>query len=302
MLSDSLTEISKDLERTKKAIVAIGCSFVQGAELEMSCPDGTDAYQYKNSRTFVNVLCNSLNNQYTPINLGQEGAGNFAAVSRLFLYNIPWSSLDEIIVIFMPTGMQRFDIIRDDNYSRLGYDFKTVYPFANFQSGQFEHFKKLSAGYEKTCYSEKFEVLNCIQNFQFLNSWIKNNNAKLIVFPAFSNEYNKENFTKVMKTSVFRNLAETISKEKSDKVPDYDYQFLIDQVPWDNFITIEGSQNFFDLSFRNDKMYDPKLSMYDVMSKNILVNNYWIMPRGHPSIKGHRLLASKLNSFIKESR
>jgi len=301
MLSNSLSEISKDLKRTKKAIVAIGCSFVQGAELEISCPAGTDAYQYKNSRTFVNVLCNSLNNQYTPINLGQEGAGNFAAVSRLFLYNIPWSSLNEIIVIFMPTGMQRFDIIRDDNYSLLGQDFKTINPFAIFQKSQFEYVKRLNLGYEKTCYSEKFEVLNCIQNFQFLNSWIKNNNAKLIVLPAFGNEYNREHFTKVMKTSVFRNLAETISKEKSNKVPDYDYQFLIDQVPWDKFITIEGSQNFFDLCFKNDKMYDSTLNMYDVVTKNILVNNYWIMPRGHPSVKGHRLLASKLHNILSKS-
>jgi hypothetical protein len=298
MLSNSLSRISKDLERTKKAIVAIGCSFVQGAELEMSCPKDVDKNEYKNSRTFVNVLCNSLNNQYTPINLGQEAAGNFAAVSRLFLYNIPWSSLDEIIVIFMPTGMQRFDIIKDDNNSLLGQDFKTINPFVSFQKGQIEYFKSLNLSYEKTCYSEKFEVLNCIQNFQFLNSWIKNHNAKLIVFPAFSNEYNKEYFTKMMKTNVFRNKEELIIKEKSTRVPTYDYQFLIDQVPWDNFITIDGSQNFFDLCFKNDKTYDPKLTMFDVMNKNILVNNNWIMPRGHPSVKGHRLLASKLRNIL----
>jgi hypothetical protein len=75
-------------------------------------------------------------------------------------------------------------------------------------------------------------------------------------------------------------------------------QFLIDQVPWDNFITIDGSQNFFDLCFKNDKTYDPKLTMCDVMNKNILVNNNWIMPRGHPSINGHKLLASELHKIL----
>jgi hypothetical protein len=302
MLSNSLSQICKDLERTNKAIVAIGCSFVQGSELNISCPKGANVNEYKNSRTFVNVLCKLLNNQYTPINLGQEAAGNFAAISRLFLYNIPWSSLDEIIIIFMPTGMQRFDIIKDDNESLFGYDFKTVYPFMNVQNKQFEHVKNLSIGYEKTCYSEKFEVLNCIQNFQFLNSWIKNHNAKLIVFPAFGNEYNKDYFTKMMETSIFRNNADVIIKEKiSNRVPDYDYQFLIDQVPWNNFLNIDGSRNFFDLCFKNDKTYDPKLNMYDVMHKNILTNNDWIMPRGHPSVSGHKLLASELHKILSTS-
>ena len=202
----------------------------------------------------------------------------------------------------MPTGMQRFDIIKDDNESLLGSDFKTVYPFVNVQQGQLKHVKNLSVGYEKTCYSGKFEVLNCIQNFQFLNSWIKNYNAKLIVFPAFGNEYNKEYFTKIMKTSVFRNNADVIVKEKTtNRVPDYDHQFLIDQVPWNNFLNINGSQNFFDLCFKNDKTYDPKLNMYELMNKNIPVNNDWIMPRGHPSIKGHRLLADELLKVISKS-
>jgi hypothetical protein len=291
MLSNSITHINKDLERTKKVIVAIGCSFVQGAELEPDDKTNTDLNQYKNTRTFVNKLCSKyFRNSYTPINFGQEAAGNFAAISRLFLYNIPWSSLDEIIVIFMPTGMQRLDIIKDENYL-VGQEFKTLYPFVVEPNS---HFRNLQLGYEKTCHSEKFEVLNSILNFQFLNSWVAVNKAKLLVFPAFTKEYNKDYFLKSLKPSITRNKKWEVTNINTDQTSTHDIDFLVNQVPWDKFLTIDQSKTFFDLCFKNDSCYRSDLDIRQVIDNNILLNNQWIMPRGHPSERGHDLMARKL--------
>jgi hypothetical protein len=292
MLSNSITHINQDLKRTKKAIVAIGCSFVQGAELNISCPKGADENEYKNSRTFVNKLCSKyFKNSYTPINFGQEAAGNFAAISRLFLYNIPWSSLDEIIVIFMPTGMQRLDIIKDDNTCIVGQEFKTLYPLVSEPAS---HFTNFQLGYEKTCYSEKFEVLNAILNFQFLNSWVAVNKAKLLVFPAFTKEYNKDYFLKSLNSSITRNKKWEVTSTTDNLITDFDFDFLVNQVPWDKFLTIDQSKTFFDLSFKNDSCYRSDLDILQVIDNNILLNNQWIMPRGHPSERGHDLMARKL--------
>ncbi len=293
----SLEYVRQDLQRTKKAIVALGCSFVQGAEL---VPPNVkiDKHYWKYSHTFVNRLCEVyFKKEYTPINFGQEAAGNFAAISRLHLHDIPWNSLEEIIVIFMPSGMQRFDIIRDDNDSVVGNEFKTLWPFvSDSQKGMFVEFSKL---YEKTCYSEKFEVLNFILNFQNLKSWVKAHNAKMLIFPAFSKEYTREYFANCLNLNIFRdhrfqNRLEKVSK----KTREFEHEFLLKQVPWEEFLVIDGSRTFFDLCYKNDPKYNPDLSMADVLRLRALANNDWIKPRGHPSELGHDLLAKKLFEII----
>jgi hypothetical protein len=293
MLNTDINDIKKDLQRTNKAVVAIGCSFVVGSEL-------SDDEQVKNDLTFLNILCKSyLKNQYTPINFGQEAAGNYAAISRLFLYDIPWKSLDELIVIFMPTGMQRFDIIKDENNLGVGNEFRTVWPFYRQpRRANDQYWVGMCEGYENTCYSSRFEVLNTILNFQILNSWVSDNNAKLIVFPAFNNEYNKEYFKDVLSQELSRSTKNFLKEPKVTTLNHYNYDFLVNSVPWDKFITIDNSSSFFEMCFRRDRNYNPKHSMYDVINKQLQFNNDWIMPRGHPSVHGHRFLAGKLGKIL----
>jgi len=303
MNSNSIFEIKTDLLRTNKAVVAIGCSFVQGAELEFDAPHAHDKGLYKNSKSFVNVLCEQyLEGTYTPINFGQEGGGNFAAISRLFLYDISWHTLDDIIVIFMPTGLQRFDIINDDSGTVVGQEFKTLYPYTTSSSFNVEHVVNLNLGYEKMCSSEKFEVMNCILNFQFLNSWIKEHNAKLIIFPAFSNEYTKSYFLTALNTNIFRDHRTHLRIDKGRIAKSFDFDFLINQVPWDKFITVNDSNHFFDLCFKNDKNYKSKYSMQQVIDKKLINDHEWILPRGHPSKKGHMVLAKELFNRINQLR
>jgi hypothetical protein len=197
----------------------------------------------------------------------------------------------------MTTGMQRFDLIRDDNSSMVGADFKTLGPFVIRKKGN--ELVDFNVAYEETTYSEKFEVLNFILNFQILNNWIKSHKAKLIVFPAFGKEFNKDYFSKVLNTSLVREeITHKILDKSSLRKQDFNYNFLIDQVPWEQFVTIDGSNNFFNLCYKNDLKYDPMLSMLEVIGKKTLASNEWIMPRGHPSTNGHDLLARKLSEII----
>ena len=306
MNSTSLSEIKFDLKRTKRAIVAIGCSFVQGSELDVEFDLETRLKgKIKNQRSFVNLLCKKyFENHYTPINFGREAGGNFGAISRLFLYDIPWGELDEIVLIFMPTGMQRFDIIRDDVLSHVGNDFKTLWPFLFTPVKDNQDWINFNKGYEQTVHSDRFEVLNAILNFQFLNAWIYQYKPKFLIFPAFSTEYNKEYFTKTLQQGILRaSYSEKIKDIKNHFIPtnSFNYSFLIDSVPWDKFITIDGSRNFFDLCFKNDKNYHPKLDMQSIIDKKLISNNEWIMPRGHPSPKGHDFLAEHLFRILSKS-
>ena len=293
MRSDNIADIKRDLKRTNRAVVAIGCSFVQGAEL------GNNP-QEKNDFSFINVLCKEFfKGEYTPINFGQEGAGNYAAISRLFLYDIPWRELDDLIVLFLPSGMQRFDIIKDENCLGIGHEFKTLWPFyAVPRVKNDENWVSVNHNFGKTCYSEKFEVLNAVLNFNILNSWVKSNSARLFIFPAFSREYNKEHFKKEISKDIYRNNRTMLHDDPDKYSNHYDYDYLIDSIPWDRFITIKDSTNFFELCFKNDKNYDPKYSMQNVVDFRRFYNNDWIMPRGHPSAQGHRLLAEELHKIL----
>lgn len=291
MLSNNILTIKNDILRTKKVIISLGCSFVQGTEL-------SDSYVTKNELTFLNVLCKDyLDNSYTPINFGQEGAGNFAAISRLFLYDIPWKELDEIIVVFMPSGMQRFDIIKDENATGIGSEFKTLWPYAVHKESD-NGWVYINKGYEESCYSQKFEIMNTILSFQILNSWIAENSARLIVFPAFSKEYTKEYFLENISVNIYRDKNMNIVSDKQGMQNFYDYDFLINQVPWDKFVTIQNRSTFFDLCFSKDINYSNRLSMQEVIDNQLMNNNDWIMPRGHPSAQGHRLLAEELLKIL----
>ena len=79
-------------------------------------PDGKLDFTFMEyDNAFVNVLCNKyLQGSYTPINFGLRGCGNRATIKELYFYpEIDWHLIDEIIVIYCPSGVERFDFIND---------------------------------------------------------------------------------------------------------------------------------------------------------------------------------------------
>jgi hypothetical protein len=292
MDSKNIRQIKKDLKRTKKAIVALGCSFVEGTELSKNP-------RVQNSLSFVNVLCNRyLDNNYTPINFGQEACGNAAAINKLFLYDIPWHNLNEIKIIFCPTAMFRYDII-DDSAKDLTNNFKTLYPEPGFQrTPNDQRWWNMNVSYTETCWSKKFDVLNFILEFQILNTWAQLHNADLLVFPAFNNEFTRKYFKDCLNLKISRDVHTQLkNKEFFRSFPNYNY--MLDFIPWDKFISIQNSYNFFDLCFKQDNSYDSTMSMYKMIDDNYFTKNNckWIMERGHPSEIGHDLLAKELSKI-----
>lgn len=126
MFSHLIPEINRDLQRTKRAIISLGCSFVQGhgaideaiyrnykwewtwdknsplwdlsdedkARLVAEYPDiivhpqpPINFSHHEHNNSFVNVLCKKyFDGSYTPINLGRSGNGNRATIKDLYFY------------------------------------------------------------------------------------------------------------------------------------------------------------------------------------------------------------------------
>ena len=117
------------IERKKnksKILIGLGDSFTQGqgaCSIELwekynwdlgtsSEIDNHDLLKSSYENSWVNKICENYLTEYTPINLGMTGRGNRAAVKELYLHpDLQLEKSNEIIVVFMLTGMERFDFI-----------------------------------------------------------------------------------------------------------------------------------------------------------------------------------------------
>lgn len=233
--------------KLKNTIIGLGCSFVNGAEV----PPG---------KSFINLLGG--------INLGENGSGNFGAVSRLLMTDIPNNST----IIFMPTGMNRMDFFNKD--WKLGdlmtHAFPNAQPINLFGQKLMDLEKALSY-----FVSERTEVYNAIINILNIQNYCKANGHCLVVFPAFNREYNREYFYKTINDN------------------------FVDCVEWDRFLTIDGCSNFFDWVIKQAGS-SVTLSMMEMhrISEKFPELNDWITPRFHPSEKAHKLFAEKICEFL----
>lgn len=340
MYNEQIKNLSIRLKKSKKAIVAIGCSFVQGQgavndelylkykwdyngngeplvinttkedrreiintyrNVKLGPNNALDftAMEYNNS--FVEVLCNKyFRAAYTPINFGLRGCGNRASIKELYFHpEFEWDTLEEIIVIYSPSGLERFDFINDTYIDHFRW--KSMWPSTN-------NFPKTSPrqmlweGYARHVYSEKFAIVEQISHVQELVMWCKLHNAKLIITPGFDRRYDKDYFKKF--------LASTISREmdsgdfKSEDCPIFngkDQQRMVDRhlplFPWDNIFKPLGHDTFADLSMSMEQIKDKTDHFFQFLGKGS--PNMWITPCAHPSAKAHDLFAKVLFNFIK---
>lgn len=331
MYKHQIAKINKIISKTGKAIVSIGCSFVQGkgainmeilenydcvyqglgqaldirisaVEQQKLLKEYTDIklthnklnfidMEYKNS--FTNVLCSKyFNDQYAPINLGISGCGNRASIKELYFYpEIHWDLLTEIIVIYCPSGLERFDFVNDawDEHARW------VCMWPNPDS--VEHPRKdLWLGYNKAIYSEKFEVLEQISHVQELMSWCNSRNARLIITPAFDTRYNKTYFKESLNRSMVRNREGELQLAKKNLV-NFDVEKYLSLFPWDTMMYPEGYSTFVDyvISFEEESKnkFTHFWGYHEIGSPN-----KWITPCAHPSAKGHDAFAKVLYNYI----
>ena len=336
MFKSQIAQINKDIKRTKKAIIALGCSFVQGAgafnediyknykwkpliEGEHLVWDLTKADQdrlisqypevninpgstqpnlslHQSNNAFVNVLCKKyFNGEYAAINLGIAGCGNRATIKELHYYpDILWDEIEEYIVVFCPSGLERIDYVDDQYHDPNDHNrWRAMWPRDLNESNPRADLWK---GYKNCLYSDKFQALEQIAIIQELLLWCKCKNAQLIITPAFSHGYDKDAFKNALTTFVKRNHHGDII-ESYEGPSDLSIDTAIDMWPWDNMFKPEGCPSFVDLAMKQEFPTRWETEHFYEYHGNG-TPNMWITPCAHPSAKAHDVFAQHLYRHI----
>lgn len=334
MFRDHIPNINKDIQRTKRAIISIGCSFVQGhgavvqeiydryswetpyvdltyklsalteSERQKLLSDYPDiefdpynqvfefrTHEYNNS--FVNVLAKKyFNGDYAAINLGRSGNGNRASIKELYFYpDILWNEINECIVIYCPTGLERLDFISDEYHTPNDHGrWKTIFPHELQNDGNVQ--KELRSSYHRYLYSEKFEVLEQITHVQELILWCKYKNAKLIIVPAFSGSYERTKFAKQISRDIKRDNCSLQIKNKFPREIDVAAFRVADMWPWENMFYPDDCPTFVDLMMKQEFPSTWYPHFYQYFGRG--TPKKWMTPCCHPSVKGHDLFAKYL--------
>jgi hypothetical protein len=298
------------IERKKnkpKILIGLGDSFTQGqgacsVELwekynwDLGTSSEIDNYDllkssYENS--WVNKICENYLTEYTPINLGMTGRGNRAAVKELYLHpDLQMEKSKEIIVVFMLTGMERFDFIDKEFFEHVHY--RTMWPNNN---------SKLSSGYFEEVWSDKFGVIESLLSIAEVKMWCKLYDAKLFLISAFSPNFNRNYF--------FNTLIGDGKENKNYLYKNKDYTNLLlnSNIDWDDFIRpnnfncvtdflchLENREDLISLS--SPHHYYEYAYGLDKMSPN-----GYITKCAHPSNKGHEKIAELIhNEIIKDKK
>lgn len=344
-----ISKINEGIEKTKKVIISLGCSFVEGqgaidqdlyekltwtmertgipmapklnskelVDLKNRYPElvlqdngniNWTNMEYRNS--FVHVLCDKyFNGEYTPINFGLRGKGNRASIKSLYFWpQINWHEVEEFIVLYVPSGQERFDFLSDE--FRESAQFQCMWPHWKDQSG--EPRRTLWKGYSEAIYSWKSAALEQISNMMELQEWCKNRNAKLIVTPAFDRTYNKNSMSTILQDYIARDCDQNIVAlerredgptamhfEKTHPARHLEHlQMIVEQWPWDKMFYPQGCETFMDLCLKQEGITNKGFWDYN----GVGTPQHWVTVCCHPSAKAHDLFAKELFEHIKNDR
>lgn len=342
MFSNLIPTINANIKRTKKAIVSIGCSFVQGQgaideeiyrdykwnglhynainwqitpdelvtirekypEVFRNDDTSVNFTLHENRNSFVTVLCEKyFNGDYAAINLGRCGNGNRASIKELYFYpGINWDELEEIIVIYCPSGAERMDFIDDAVDATLNEHPRWISAWPSETDGGKGTRNKFWSGYRDAVYSDKYEMLEQISHIQELLTWCKWKKAKLIVTPAFMRYYTREKLTGAIKKTIHRNDSRDIIKVEQWNNNDKSVDDIVNMWPWENVFLPDGKPTFVDLAMAQEfpkwEKEDECPGFFSYHGKG--TPGGWITPCSHPSVKAHDLFAKLLHKHITE--
>jgi hypothetical protein len=298
-------DLIRKLTPNSKVIIGIGDSFTQG---QGACSEDiwkkynwdmknvpesdeiiVDTIFYENS--WVNQLCKNHLTDYTPINFGMVGRGNRASVKQLSMHPVfKFENIKEKIVIFMLTGMERFDFVHKNLNQHI--HFKTMWPMDSHVGDE----RGLWNEYLTHIYSDRSATIELILNIHEAQTWCKANNAKLILTSAFSTDYNYESF--------YKKIRGEKTKENYLYGNIHYLNELMTMVNWDNYLKPGGFSCVADmlchLEGRDDLIgveSSEKYYNYAYSSKEISKGGF-ITPCAHPSVNGHKEIAKTIYDFI----
>ena len=270
-----------------KFLIGLGCSFTQGqGALKQEVIDYYGKQVWKGNHSlpldkheregsWVNQICKRYLKDYTPVNLGERGMGNRGAIKSLQLHTKhDFESAEDIIVIFMLSGMERFDFPQKD-YKLQNHNFYTMFPHPDNKGNPY---RSLWDAYAKHVWSEQMVCVETIMNVIEAQVWCKANNAKLLLTSAFDTNINIDFF----KTHIFNSRHD-----------------IIDKFEWDYFFEPMGFDTIMHMLIHKEENGSPEVNKlknggywdkYPKMTKN----GSYITPCCHPNIRGHKAIANVL--------
>ena len=253
---------------------------------------------------YVNKVAEILD--YVPVNLGNLGNGNNSSANRLFSYPIDWHLCEDIIVLWSYTDLNRYDVINDGDldFTYVGNDFKTMWPMAQHYDRNKEKYRQGEVWHNtqyyftQTIWSELFNYINFVDTGIKISTWCKAHGAKLITFGAFDDLQRSHLEDLYTRNLVHRDsehlmdleLTYENNAERSTSTTEANLKAL-DKFPWHSVFYPGGERSFLHLcASQEPTKYDSIHTMADVIEQGGTPND-WIFPCGHPSGKGHELLA-----------
>ena len=289
------------MDAMKKYIIGLGCSWTQG---EGGYPDeiwhqyngrpqislrGHDDYhirQYEHENSWVNVLCRDHFTDHTPINLGIKGIGNRAAVEQLhFCDRIDWKNSTGTIILMM-SGFERLDLPgthtehndQDDGYSNgeyRHYKWNTAWPYDSQNS-----FWKV---YAKELWSERFVATGQMMALLNLQNFAKAHNFNLVIANAFNQR--SEGVIEYLRANTGALCDKFDWNDYLHNTTDY-VAFVQKLVELDGLIPKEDWGRFHQHYVKRE------------WPAEYLTN----CEGAHPTIKGYKVIADELATFIKYKR
>jgi hypothetical protein len=284
-----------NITEDSKIIIALGDSFTQGQgackttiwdrynwDLKvMQTQVDSKILHHEYEGAWVNQLCKNHMPDWTPINLGLRGCGNRATVKELYLHpNLGIEKAKEKIVIFLATGLERFDFI--NNSFGDHHHFFAMWPNPWDPTATD---RKLWEAYAENVYSNKFACIEFLLNVAEVKTWCKANNAKFMLCSAFDNRINKKFF--------------------EEHVPPYNRDFagLSDIIDWDALVKFDEQSIATDMLMNLEGKLDMGQGAFYSWAREYErgTPKGYFTPCSHPSYKGHGEIARCFYEYINNS-
>lgn len=292
----------------KKYIIGLGCSWTAGeggwtedifnqypeGRVQISLRGKSDYHLRKmeHENSWVNVLCRDHFPEYTPVNLGIKGIGNYAAVHQLhFCDRIDFSRSTGIIILLL-SGFERFDVLHqnisydfhqndgeDDGYNNNSYKhykWRTLWPYEQ-EKGKGD---PAWSCYARDLWSEQFVANHQLISILDLQTFAKAYNFNLVIANAFNQR--KEGVIPYLKTYA---------------------SGLYDKINWGDYLhnTVDYSAFMEKLVDLDGKLERKDWGAYYDFYRNLSWPSTYLTncDGAHPTIKGYKVIASELANFIK---
>lgn len=276
-----------------KYLIGLGCSWVQGeggyteqvwqqygGRVNKPMHESIHLIPMENENSWVNVLCRDHLTEYTPVNLGQRGIGNRGAAKSLYLTNIDLSQAKGSTVVYMLSGLERFDFFRqqpnDFRFAELEHNILHPYkdvPHYNFNTmWPHQGNNKLWDAYGEFVYSEAQTAMETYANIMEVQTFCQAHGLNFVMASAFDGR----------SRHFIGEIAPT----------------LVDNINWDNYLhTSTEYESFAQLLVELDGL--TQYGGYHEYYHKLKWPAKYLANCIHPTIDGYKVIAEELAKFIR---